>query len=94
MTAGWPRHCFECLGCMATRGNGGHAHHSLPVVPSSPRHPKRCLGYRASILLLRKLSEVRNVPSQYETIRRWFEKNALVTTPPLGRIEKSTMTKP
>ncbi len=32
--------------------------------------------------------------SQYETIRRWFEKNSPVTTPPNGRIEKVAMTKP
>lgn len=30
--------------------------------------------------------------SQYETIRRWFEKNSPVATPPPGRIEKSAMT--
>jgi len=29
--------------------------------------------------------------SQYETIRRWFEKNSPVTTPPPGRIEKSAV---
>ncbi|MCI0718036.1 MAG: metallophosphoesterase [Acidobacteria bacterium] len=32
--------------------------------------------------------------SQYETIQRWFEKNSPVATPPTGRIEKATMTKP
>ena len=32
--------------------------------------------------------------SQYETIRRWFEKNSPVATPTPGRIEKVAMTKP
>lgn len=32
--------------------------------------------------------------SYYETIQRWFEKNSPVATPPTGRIEKATITKP
>ena len=39
------RRCFECLGCGTTRGDRGDAHSSTPLVPSSPRHPKRCLGH-------------------------------------------------
>lgn len=31
--------------------------------------------------------------SQYEAIRRWFERNSPVATPPAGRIEKATRTK-
>ena len=32
--------------------------------------------------------------SQYETIRRWFERNSPVATPPAGRVSKATMTEP
>ncbi len=46
--AGWLRHCFECLGCGTTRGDRGDAHSSIPLVPASPRHPKRCLGHPAA----------------------------------------------
>ena len=49
--AGWPRRCFERLGCRATRGSRGYrgdARLSIPLVPASPRHPKRCLGHPAA----------------------------------------------
>ncbi len=46
--AGWARHCFERLGCGTTRGDRGYARHSIPHVPSSPRHPKRCRGHPAT----------------------------------------------
>ena len=46
--AGWPRRCFERLGCGTTRGYGEPAHLSIPLVPASPRHPKRCLGHPAN----------------------------------------------
>ncbi len=44
-TAGWPRRCFERLGCATTRGNGGRLTLSIPLVPSSDRRPKRRLGH-------------------------------------------------
>ncbi len=60
--AGWPRHCFECLGCRATGGFRGHAHLQIPHVPASPRHPKRCLGHSATL---------RDIPSWRRFVRTW-----------------------
>ncbi len=59
--AGWPRRCFERLGCRATRGYGGHARLSIPLVPASPRHPKRCLGHPARFPSVVRNMSIKNV---------------------------------
>ena len=41
---GWPRCCFDRLGCATTRSDEGQARLTIPLVPSSPRHPKRGIG--------------------------------------------------
>ena len=43
--AGWHRRYFERLKCSVTICYVGHLRLSIPLVPSSPRHPKPCLGH-------------------------------------------------